>query len=220
MAIERYTINGDLTALATALEALGEDFFATVTASSSSLSAKDADDHTIFSASQTVSATKITCYRASNNYLQISYSSSDPKYLYKCGSNGAIITLNTPSAGAIAIAKDKNGRTAFAMCSGDGYLYPVCWGDGVGINVSNNSPITIGVNSNSTGNTPAIGYHCLFVPAPLLGTYEESNYFPKLFMMPLAQANMRGVHQIITDADGSQYFTNGYLALKDEGGDA
>lgn len=217
MAIERYTINGDMTAYAAALEALGEDFFATVTGSSSSLAAYDADEHLIFSVGQTVSATKHRAYRASDNYFEFS---NPPKYLYKCGSNGAIITLNTPSAGAIAIAKDKNGRTAFAMCSGDGNLYPVCWGDGVGINDANARPITIGINSNSTGSLPAIGYHCLFVPVPLLGTYEESNYFPKLFMMPLAQANMRGVHQIITDADGSQYFTNGYLALKDEGGDA
>lgn len=217
MAIERHTINGNMTAYAAALEALGEDFFATVTGSSSTLSAYDADEHLIFGVSQTVSSTTNTAYRASGNSFGFA---SPPKYLYKCGSNGAIITLNTPAAGAIAIAKDKNGRTAFAMCVGDGNLYPVCWGDGIGINDANVRPITIGVNSNTTGTSPAIGYHCLFVPVPLLGTYEESNYFPKLFMMPLAQANMRGVHQIITDADGSQYFTNGYLALKDEGGDA
>lgn len=213
MAIERYTINGDMAAYKAALEALGEDFFATVTGSASSLAAYDADGHAIFSVGQTVSATTNRAYRASNNYYDFS---NPPKYLYKCGSNGAIITLNTPSYGAIAIAKDKNGRTAFAMCSGDGNLYPVCWGDGIGIDNTGSRPITIGVNSNTTGSQPAIGYHCLFVPVPLLGTYEESNYFPKLFMMPLAQANMRGVHQIITDADGTEYFTNGYLALIDD----
>lgn len=214
MAIERYTINGDMTAYAAALEALGEDFFATVNrGSSSSIGAYDADGNLIFGVGQTVSATTNTAYRASNNYFNFA---NPPKYLYKCGSNGAIITLNTPSAGAIAIAKDKNGRTAFAMCSGDGNCYPVCWGDGIGIENANSRPITIGLSSSSTGFQPAIGYHCLFVPAPLLGTYEEPNYFPKLFMMPLAQANMRGVHQIITDADGTEYFTNGYLALMDD----
>lgn len=214
MAIERYTINGDMTAYAAALEALGEDFFATVTGSTSTLYAYDADEHLIFGVVQTSSSTTHTAYRASGNSGFAL--SAMPRYLYKCGSNGAIITLNTPSSGAIAIAKDKNGRTAFAMCYGDGNLYPVCWGDGIGINDSNVRPITIGVNSNTTGTSPAIGYHCLFVPAPLLGTYEEPNYFPKLFMMPLAQANMRGVHQIITDADGTEYFTNGYLALMDD----
>lgn len=213
MAIERYTINGDMTAYAAALEALGEDFFATVTGSASTLSAYDADEHLTFGVVQTASSTSNIAYRANDNYYGLS---NPPKYLYKCGSNGAIITLSTPSAGAIAIAKDKNGRTAFAMCSGDGNLYPVCWGDGIGIENVNSNPITIALNSSASGSKPAIGYHCLFVPAPLLGTYEESNYFPKLFMMPLAQANMRGVHQIITDADGTEYFTNGYLALMDD----
>ena len=112
MAIERYTINGDLEAYAAALEALGEDFFASVTGNAGTLSAYDADGNLIFGVTKTVSATTHTAYRASNNGF--SYV-NPPKYLYKCGSNGAIITLNTPSVGAIAIAKDKNGRTACAM---------------------------------------------------------------------------------------------------------
>lgn len=216
MAIERYTIGGDLTALATALEALGEDFFATVTASSSSLSAQDADGNTIFGVNRTSSQTQISCYRGSSDFTQFGYSASDPKYLYKCGSNGAIITFNNTISVFVVIAKDKNGRTAFTTQNQQGTCLPVCWGDGIGITNANNRPILISTQSNSTGTFAAIGYHCLFVPVPLLGTYEDSNYFPKLFMMPIAQASMRGVEQIITDADGTEYFTNGYLALMDD----
>lgn len=225
MAIERTTINGDMTVLKTALETLIPEFFASVeqTQDTFSLNCKDADGNTLLRITRSSNNVVWTpyIYRDANSYLYPAGSNSGAsvKYFYKCGANGAVLTLG--GNGVIVIAKDRSGKTAVVIpsltsgtyASNSSSIYAACWGDDPTFRL----PIVI---CTSVNGEQATGNYCLFVPVPLYGTYDAANYIPKLYMMPMTQANMRGVEQIITDADGSQYFTNGYLALKDEGGDA
>ena len=209
MAITKYPItNGDLSELAEAMQSIVPSFFASVTYGNGGFICKDADDNTVFSASQSVSAQYWYAMRSASSSVGGSgqLSTTKPLAFYKVGSNGGAIELMNHTL--ILIGKTKDGKTGIALTStGIGYVLPACWGD----DTSFNAPIQIAPSSNS-----AVGNHTLFVPIPLYGTYEESNNFTKAFFLPMAQPNMRGVVQQLVEEGKGVYLTDGYVALLDE----
>lgn len=224
MAIERTEINGDFSALKTALETLVPAFFGSVELSEDTytLSCKDGDGNTLlaFSRSANNAVWGVMGYRSANSYLSLSGNSSGAivNYFYNMGANGAFLACNGKSA--IAIAKAADGRTAVVFPTTNNgtegvqcaAIYATCWGD--------DTAYSYPVQFASTGANTATGNNCLFVPVPLYGNYQTPNNVPKVFFMPVAQANMRGIVQEVT-SDSGTYITNGYVAmLYDAGGEA
>lgn len=224
--IERTTIGGDFAAMKAALETLVPAFFASVELSQNDLliTCRDADGNAIFTVSRT-NNNAVWCpkaYRSANSYLNPDQSENygNPfKYFFNMGANGAFITINDGGS-AIAIAKASNDRTAIVMPSSSSSggtvaqhqhaVLAACWGDDTALS----TPVTF-----VDATTPATGNSCLMVPVPLYGTYATAANVPKVYMLPVAQANMRGVVQEVT-SDSGTYITNGYLAmLYDAGGD-
>ena len=213
MAIERTTIDGDFNALKAALETLVPSYFGSVTILSSgagrTITCKDADNNTIFyiTGSTTGTTPQYTAYRTGSSGLQITTTKVD--YFYKVGVNGAFLTLKN-NGGVIAIAKAANGKTAIVLpwdVSGVYAIKAACWGD----DAAYYNPLCVAALSNSmTGN------NCQFVPVPLYGNYQLSNNIPKVFYMPMAQSNMRGIVQEVTSESGT-YITDGYIAMIDDG---
>lgn len=225
MAIERTTINGDFSALKTALETLVPTFFASVELSQDTLTlaCKDADENTLLTITRSSNnyVWMPKTYRSANSYLEGSGGNNygDPvQYFFSCGVNGAFLTLASSNS-AIAIAKDSNGKTAIVIpasrygtdvvkCAS---IYSACWGD----DTAYNAPLRI-----TDTDTPTLGNNCQLVSVPLYGNYQTANGIPKVFYLPMAQANMRGIVQEVT-SDSGTYITNGYLAmLYDAGGAA
>lgn len=212
MAITKYPItNGDLSELAEAMQSIVPSFFASVTYGNGGFICKDADDNTVFSASQSVSAQYWYAMRSASSSVGGSgqLDSTKPLAFYKVGSNGGAIELMNHTL--ILIGKTKDGKTGIALPStiGFGHVIPACWGD----DTSYNYPILIATSST---NTAAVGNHALFVQIPLYGTYEESNNFKKAFFLPMSQPNMRGVVQQLVEEGKGVYLTDGYVALLDE----
>lgn len=224
MAIPRIAIN-NINDLKSVLDDLVPDFFASVTldTSTNTITCKDDDDNTIFAV--TVSSNNVlwtpSVYRSMSSALTPSGGSSlgAIRYCYKMGRNGAILFYDGGAnfRDAIAIAKAKNGKTAFVIPASSSNLgnrharfYSACWGDDTSLTSAH-------VFCDSSA--PESSNHCLLVPVPLFGSYDEPNYIPKVFAMLISQQNMRGVIQEVTSDDGT-YITNGYVAMKYEGGDA
>ena len=222
MAIERTEINGDFSALKTALETLVPAFFASVELTdASTITCKDADENTLLVFAVSGSTHLPRAYRSADNYLTPTTAGSSYlgviKYFFKVGANGAFLTYQQGEA--LAIAKAENGKTAIVMPGSGGStasnrlvtLLAACWGD----DTAYSNPLWFAALSNT-----ATGNNCLFVPVPLYGNYQTPNNVPKVFFMPVAQANMRGIVQEVT-SDSGTYVTNGYLAmLYDAGGEA
>lgn len=223
MAIERTEINGDFSALKTALETLVPAFFASVELTdASTITCKDADENTLLVFAVSGNTHLPRAYRSADNYLTpitagMSYLGAI-KYFFKVGANGAFLTY--PNGDALAIAKAENGKTAIVMPGNGGSavenrlvtLLAACWGD----DTAYSNPLWFAAAST----TNAVSNNCLFVPVPLYGNYQTPNNVPKVFFMPVAQANMRGIVQEVT-SDSGTYVTNGYLAmLYDAGGEA
>ena len=217
MAIERTTINGDFDALKTALETLVPAYFGSVTISQSgagrTITCKDADNNTIFyiTGSTTGTTPQYTAYRTGSSGLQTTTTKVD--YFYKVGVNGAFLTLKDNNYGrVIAIAKAANGKTAIVLPGAVSGVYTIqaaCWGD----DAAYYNPLYVAATTNSmTGN------NCQMVPVPLYGNYQTANSIPKVFYLPMAQANMRGVVQEIT-SDSGLYITDGYIAMLYDAGD-
>lgn len=215
MAIERTTINGDATALKNALDTLVPAFFAEVTAtagssSSTAFACKDADGNTLLSFTYlpNMTTTEYRIYRDSTHYLGANISQSKVSYFFKVGANGAFLQLT--SGGVIAIAKAANGKTAItipAVQNKATSIYAACWGD----DTAYDKPLKFADDTN-----PMIGNNVQFVPVPLYGNYQLSNNIPKVFYMPMAQSNMRGIVQEVTSESGT-YITDGYIAMIDDG---
>lgn len=220
--IERTEINGNFSALKTALETLVPAFFASVEQTdANTITCKDADENTVLTFILSGSTHLPRAYRSADNYLTPTTAGSSYlgpiKYFFKVGANGAFLTYNNSEA--VAIAKAGNGKTAIVM-PGNGTsttanrlvtLLAACWGDDTAFN----TPMWFAAAST----TNAVGNNCLFVPVPLYGNYQTPNNVPKVFFMPVAQANMRGIVQEVT-SDSGTYITNGYVAMiYDAGGD-
>ena len=115
MAIERTEINGDFSALKTALETLVPAFFASVELTdASTITCKDADENTLLVFAVSGNTHLPRAYRSADNYLTpitagMSYLGAI-KYFFKVGANGAFLTY--PNGDALAIAKAENGKTA------------------------------------------------------------------------------------------------------------
>lgn len=222
MAVERTTINGDFSALKTALETLVPAFFGSVELSGDTytLTCKDGDGNTLLAITRSSNNAvwNVAGYRTASSYLATSGSSGGAvvNYFYNMGANGAFLACAGKTA--IAIAKAADGRTAVVFpttnsgtevvqCSA---IYATCWGDDTAF--TNAVRIT-----DST--TPTLGNNCLFVPVPLFGDYQTPNNIPKVYMLPVAQTNMRGITQEVT-SDAGTFMTNGYLAMKYDAGGA
>lgn len=223
MAIERTEINGDFSALKTALETLVPAFFASVELTdASTITCKDADENTVLVFAVSGSTHLPRAYRSADNYLTPTTAGSSYlgaiKYFFKVGANGAFLTY--PNGEAVAIAKAENGKTAIVMPGSGGpakannlsSILAACFGDDTAFN----TPLQFA----STDQNKATGNNCLFVQVPLYGNYQTPNNVPKVFFMPVAQTNMRGILQEVT-SDSGAYITNGYIAmLYDAGGEA
>lgn len=212
MAIERTTIDGDIDALKAALETLVPAYFASVTKSTASttttISCLDENENVIFSVAQASNTPNATykVYRDSSNYL--STTALKVAYFYNVGVNGAFLQLRT--AGVVAIAKAANGKTAVAIpavTQKSTSIFAACWGD----DTTYDKPLKFADDTN-----PMTGNNCQFVPVPLYGNYQLSNNIPKVFYMPMAQSNMRGIVQEVTSESGT-YITDGYIAMIDDG---
>lgn len=198
-----------LSDIATALGALVPDFFASATYDSKNnkVIIKDADENTIFEIGSQMNLTK--AYRSASSALAPVAGSpmlTTPKYFYNMGANGAALAFQTGQF--IAIAKAANGKTAFVYPSLASTLrfdliYSACWGDDTAFTGQYSIADTVDA---TTGN------NCLFVPVPLFGSYQTPNNVPKVFFMPVAQTNMRGILQEVT-SDSGTYVTNGYVAM-------
>lgn len=215
MAIERTTINGDATALKNALDTLVPAFFAEVTLESSVVTCKDADDNIVFKIDFYSAVCQYTIYRNGNGQTDsvLSVQTYKPQYFYKVGVNGAFLTLSG-YGGVIAIAKAANGKTAIVIpgesLASNTQMYSVlagCWGD----DSFYIRPLVVANYQN-----PAQGNNCQFVPVPLYGNYQLANNIPKVFFLPMAQNNMRGIVQEVTSESGT-YITDGYIAMIDDG---
>ena len=212
MAIERTEIYGDFSALKTALETLVPLFFAEVElTNSNTISCKDSDGNTIFKVEKNSTLWLATAYRDATHPLLTTGYTKTYDYFYKVGYNGAFIAIN--GGGVITIAKANNGKTAFTVPAtasstipSKETLYAACWGDDIAFN----NPLRITDSSN-----PTLGNNCLFVPVPLYGNYQLANHIPKVFFMPVAQENMRGIVQEVT-SDIGRYITDGYIAMIDD----
>ena len=218
MAITRYDINGSLTALKAALEALGDGWFSSIELDNdetpTTLTCKDEDGNTILEWYKSSNQYGAKAFKDSTHFHGSAATSSNtynPQYLYKVGNNGAVIKANT-LANLYIIAKTNDGRIAITIpnsgTSSVNSLFATCWGDDIALTDS----ITI---TGSSGSGTGVGNHTLLVPIPLHGTYEENLYIPKAFFMPAVQPNMRGVVQELTGESGT-YLTNGYVALLDD----
>lgn len=222
--ITRTEINGNLTALKTALESLG--FFATVTlddaTSPTKVTCKDADNNVLFEWLTNSSSYGVKAYKDATHFAgtaPVSGNTYNPKYFFDLGENGCAIQMNT-IANLLIITKTNDDRIGFAFPHHSTTLSTLdatCWGDDA------NSTDYMQI-CGSSGNGFGVGNHCQLVPIPLHGTYEEALYLPNAFYMPSVQANMRGVVQEITGEKGT-YLTNGYIAIllgaaRSEGGAA
>lgn len=216
MAIERTVINGDWAALKTALETLIPGYFAAVeTPNANTIACKDADGNTIFTFTWPNGNPAVwapTAYRDATHALATSGYPQNITNFYKVGVNGAFMTVS--GGGVVTIAKASNGKTAITLPKSPGSvteIYAACWGD----DTAYDRALHI-----ADGTSPTLGNNCLLVPVPLFGNYQTPNNVPKVFFMPVAQANMRGIVQEVT-SDSGTYITNGYLAmLYDAGGEA
>ena len=211
MAIERTEINGDFSALKTALETLVPAFFASVELTdANTITCKDADENTVFQFTKNSNMWLPKAYRSASSALApVGTSLNEIKYFFKVGVNGAFLTW--AGGEAVAIAKAANGKTAAVMPGNAtpsaaarlNSILAACWGD----DTAYSYPVQFAAASNQT-----LGNNCLFVPVPLYGNYQTPNNVPKVFFMPVAQANMRGIVQDVTSLSGT-YLTNGYLAM-------
>lgn len=219
MAIERITVNGDPDALKAALETLVPAYFASVTKTSGSgglitVSGKDENGNTLFSVGSYSNMNSATYYAYRGSSSSITATNGKVSYFYKVGVNGAFLTLaNSAGTSSIAIAKAANGKTAIVLpgaVSGVYAIQPACWGD----DAAYYNPLCVAVTSSSS----MTGNNCQMVQVPLYGNYQQANSIPKVFYMPMAQANMRGVIQEVT-SDSGLYITDGYLAMLYDAGD-
>ena len=239
MAITQYAINGDVTALKAALEATG--FFASLAydddENPTQVLCYDSDQNLLFhvrawiqSGSNNYWAYKAYRSNGSNfEYTGAGIKNSNnnygvPTYLYKVGAKAAVIHFQKSASGAalLVIAKTASGSIGFVgpsdfltNSSGNGEmtnLVVVSWDDDPALT-------TRLCVSSSPNASPMIGNATLLVPVPLHGTYGNSLSFETVFFIPMSQAGMRGVVQEITDSDGKNYLTNGYIAALDDGGD-
>ena len=213
MAIERYEINGDLSALKTALQATG--LFDSVTLDSDStptlLTCKDEDNHTLFTV-EAGSSWTYTAYKDAETSVQTTGTSyvAEAKYLYKVGDSAVI---EVPNAILLAMGKTNTGAVGFAIpaefsnTANKGNVKVAYWGDDV--LMSNNLIFSVAQN-------PMVGNHCQFVEVPMHGTYSQNVYLQDVFYLPIAQPGLRGVIQEITGLAGT-YLTNGYLAAVERG---
>ena len=215
MAIIRSDINGDLTALKTALESL--DWFASVTlddpSTPTTLTCKDSDNNILLEWYKSSSNYGAKAFKDSTHYIgssAVSGNTYNPQYFYKVGDNGAVIKSNETNT-IFIIAKTNEDKIGFAFpYSNTAFqIEATCWGDDV-------TMTDYFYVCNSSGSGSGIGNHCLFVKIPLHGTYNTAMELPKAFFLTSAQPNMRGIVQEITGGLGV-YMTNGYIALLDDG---
>ena len=218
MAIIRTEINGDLTALKTALESLG--FFASVTLDSEStpttVTCKDADNHTLLTYNITGSGTRTatwSVYKNATTHVDWDTSAAtpagQPKNFYKVGSNGAVIQSNSNNF-MLLIGKTNTEAIGVAMQNSTATAIVGCWGDDADLTTQ----LTACANSS-----PMTGNHVLFVQIPMHGAYNTPTWMTKAFFLPMAQNNMRNVMQEVS-GDAGVYLTNGYFAMIDDAGGA
>lgn len=212
MAITRYSVSGDSTALKNFLDLLKPKFFADVSLvtgeNSTVISCSDSDGNILFKFDNVSNTRTYYAYRAASNSSSFSNGSAtgDVKYAYIVGDRGAVLTLGeiNGSIPMIIISKTSTNKTGIVMptTSGATYCAPVCWGD--------DPALTTELNIGGT----MIGNQCLFVPIPLHGQYDSAVYLPDAFFMPMAQSGIRGEVQQLTSG-AATYLTNGYFALMD-----
>lgn len=219
MAITRTEIDGDLTALKTALESLG--FFASVTLDNEStpttVTCKDSDNNTLLVYSNAVSGGTTTStwsvYKNSSTHADYAAGGTNPinrpKNFFKVGSNGAVIQTFNGSY-MILIGKTNTEGIGVAMQSSMATAIVGCWGD--------DADMTTQLTACAS-SSPMAGNHVLFVPIPMHGSYNTPTYMTKAFFLPMAQNNMRGIMQEVS-GDAGVYLTNGYFAMIDDAGGA
>ena len=219
MAITRYDINGDLTALKAALDATG--FFDSTAYDSDETPTKvlcyDASNNLLFEAY----ATGCKAYKSGGGYAATSGSSNygSPTYLYRVGTKAALIqhaNAKTNSSACTVIGMTNTGALGFA--------FPRTLGA-----TSANADVTqMGVAawddpSDMTSllaisSTSMEGNSAQLVPIPMHGVYGTPEYMETAFFLPMAQTNMRSIMQEFTAADGKTYLTNGWIAAYDDVG--
>lgn len=219
MAIERYTVNGDLTALKTALEAT--NIFEAVVFNDdeqpTAVLCKDTDDNIVFSVTQNSSQYTHAAYRSNGTSVSAGGSYSKPVYVYKIGTSSAAINCaeakSAPTA-LVLIGKTNTGKIGVAMPRTFGatsanaditQMAVVAWDDDPAMT----SLVKIG---------DMVGHSTLLVDLPLHGSYGTPENIVGCYIMPMTQEGMRGALQEIT-CDDKTYLTNGYVAILDDGGD-
>ena len=220
MAIVRTEINGNFTALKTALQSTG--LFDSVTLDNDStptlLTCKDADNNTLFTIGYSSSNWTLTAYKDASNSITLGPATvQTPLYFYKVGTDSAAIEF--AYSHMLIIGKTNTGKVGFVFpaatatqAASKSEIKVACWGD----DPTFTSTI---IFANATLSNAATGNHSLFVPVPMHGTYNTVVYLPDVYCMPMAQPGLRNVLQEITGLDGT-YLTNGFVAVKDKIGGA
>lgn len=217
--ITRYTVNADLSALKTAIEAVG--IFSTVVldddTTPTKVICKDASENVLFEAAKSGSSRSYTAYTSGGSSFVTTASSTagDIAYAYKVGTS---CVLQTTGNMFIVISKtNKNGigivlPVSMSGGSNEEQIKMTCWNDQP---ASANATLIFGANGT---NANAIN-HTLFVEIPTHGSYAQALYLPNAFFMPMVQSGMRGVVQQL-EIDGEVRLTNGWLAVRDDVGGA
>ena len=218
MAITRYDINGDLTALKAALDATG--FFDSTAYDSDETPTKvlcyDAGNNLIFE----VTGGNYRAYKSGGGYSGVSGGSTfgSPTYLYRVGTKAALIQHANAKG-------DSSACTVIGMTNTGvlGFAFPRTLGA-----TSANADVTqMGVAawddpSDMTSlltisSTSMEGNSAQLVPIPMHGVYGAPEHMETAFFLPMAQSNMRSIMQEIVSADGKTYLTNGWVAAYDDG---
>lgn len=219
MAITRYDINGDLTALKAALDATG--FF----------------DSTAYDSDETETPTKVLCYDASNNllfeasatgckayksgggYAGTSGSSNygSPTYLYRVGTKAALIqhaNAKGNSSACTVIGMTNTGVLGFAFPRTLGATSATADVAQMGVAAWDDPSDMTSLLAISS--TSMAGNSAQLVPIPMHGVYGTPEYMETAFYLPMAQTNMRSIMQEFVAADGKTYLTNGWIAVYDD----
>ena len=218
--ITRYTVNGDLAALKTAIEAVG--IFSTVVldddTTPTKVICKDASENVLFEAAKSGSSRGYTAYCSAGSSASVTGSTgeSDVVYAYKVGTS-CVLQIGATNKQLLVIGKtNKNGigivlPTALSGGNAQYNIRMMCWNDQP---VSSTSSLIFGTSSSmNTIN------HTLFVEIPMNGSYTQALYLPNAFFMPMVQEGMRGAIQQL-EIDGEVRLTNGWLAVRDDVGGA
>ena len=233
MAIIKYTVDDDITALKVALEATGffDHFAYDDDETPTALSCYDSDSNLIFKVEayvpkQATTAWVYTAYKSGGASIELNGWAVKnttgkwglPADIYIVGSKSAIFHFKYSTSGAafLAIGKTNTETIGFAM--------PVSLYNNTGANEvtslqiaawDDDSALTTSLRI-ADESAPMVGNSVQFVPIPMHGVYGTPEFLENVYYMPMVQSGMRGLFQEITASDGNVYLTNGYIAAHDD----